>query len=161
MVLHRNNVRSRRCYSSSWFFALLFQFPGTSVARATRDERSECDRRWKHQSKLDNSGPPFSANNVVVGVSGVHLISIAERHGGAIVCRANYCTRARSTGFIASARDSSVPLCSLVLTDTARISSCKKIIARPSSWPYLNACQYYLVSRAMPHRRRELKGSEN
>lgn len=63
--------------------------------------RREGDRRWKHQSKLDNSGSAVFRQR---GVSGVHLISIAKRHGGAIVCWANYCTRA--AGFMALARDS-------------------------------------------------------
>jgi len=57
----------------------------------------------------------------VLLVPGVRSISIAERRGHAIVCRANYCTRAdrprraAPRGFMASARDTSRPIVKPVL----------------------------------------------
>lgn len=124
---------------------LLFEFPRTSVAR--RRDVHAADENTNQNSITRVRG--FRRR----GVPGVHLISIAYGteallFAGQIIARApigwlaprDSWHRARAIAHCAARSCRAI---------SRRISfSCKKIIARPSSWPYLNACQYYPPSRA-------------
>lgn len=143
-VLHRNNVRSRRRYSSSWFFALLFQFPRTSVAHAARATHNVAKSAIRDENTNQNSiTPSFPPTRGCLRRA--LIISIAESSteallfAGQIIARAPIGRSARRAGFMASARAIASPHCGAGSCRVSRISSHKKIIARPSSWPYLNA----------------------